>query len=116
MQLRERHPEDGCGQSADRTDREIDLSHEQHQNHADGDRPHGGALQGEVYQVVGREEYRVECLEGRPDQNKADHDRQRAEIAPSYALAERAHGAHKPFVADQSLVLEVGGQSGAGFI
>src|SRR5690606_2105927 len=47
----------------------------------DRDRAARGALQGQVHEVVGREEARVEQLEDAPDDREADDDGDRAEVA-----------------------------------
>ena len=65
------HRHDGGGQAAHRPDRQVDLAQQQHQHHADRDRPHRRDLQHEVGEVAGGQEVRVGRLEVDPDGRQA---------------------------------------------
>ncbi len=92
------------GQSADRADGQVDLAHQQHAHHAERDDADGDALHQQVHEVGAGEEHRVQRLEDRPDDEQADGDRQRAQVAGAYPLQDagqrraQARAAAQPFV------------------
>ena len=84
------------------------MCDEQNEDDADGDRARGRALQGEIHQVIGGEEIRVEDLEDGPDENKADDYGERAQVAAAHARAEIQDRAAESFATGDSLVEGVG--------
>lgn len=73
--------EDGCRETADRTDRQVELADQQHEDDADRDQTRTHDVHTEVGQVPGREEVRVEALEDDPYREEDEDDRERAQFA-----------------------------------
>src|SRR3954452_1739122 len=67
--------------TADVADRQVDLAQQQHEDDPHADGREGGRLDDEVDEVASGEEVRVLRLEDDPDDDQADDDRQRAQLA-----------------------------------
>ena len=81
-------PSERRGEAAHRADGEVDLAEQQHADDAERDDADRRAVEQQVHQVVRRQEDRVQAVEDRPDDDEADDDRQRAEIAGADAVEE----------------------------
>ncbi|HMJ32846.1 MAG TPA: hypothetical protein VK501_02925, partial [Baekduia sp.] len=97
------HRGDGGAESADGTDRQVDLAEQQHEHHADRDQADGRDLQRQVDDVGGAEEPALLRLEDRPHDRQQDEDAQRAEIARADPVHELLAGGR------QGLLLGRGG-------
>jgi hypothetical protein len=91
----EQQRRDDTGHAADVADREVDLPQEQDEDDAHADDRVGGHLHDEVDEVAGGEELVVLRLEDDRDDDQADEDRQRAEVAALDALPPAAGGVLK---------------------
>jgi hypothetical protein len=68
--------EDGRRETADRADRQVEFTDQQHEDDADRDESGARDVHAEVGQVPGREEALVQGLEGDPDRGEDEEDGQ----------------------------------------
>lgn len=82
------HGEGRAGDTADRADREVDLTEQQDEDDTDGDHARTDHGDGDVGQVARGEEARVHALEDRGDDDQADDHRDGAELTRAYLAPE----------------------------
>jgi hypothetical protein len=75
------HSEYRGGEARDRTDGQVDLAEQEHEDDPDGDRAGNGDLENEVRKIARSQEMRVLKVEVGPDRRQANDDGERTELA-----------------------------------